>query len=227
MVSGVEVLELEDLIKLRMQGQTSVHLVASAGQVFKPRIHNPAFQNSPEQEKALRTSRGSTRGTPRRTPGGSTPRGNTPRGAAPRGATSRGGRSPPRGLFPSHNPAKSASGRSTPRAGQSSGRTSVATPRQTTPNKRLKVALFRNGRGSTLHETGVPVLVYSMQSLLDDASVSLNLPRAARRIFTANGTEINSLVGIPHMAEVYVSMGEDFYKSTAKKKIIAPSFMRG
>ena len=57
MVSGVEVLELEDLIKLRMQGQTSVHLVASAGQAFKPRVHNPAFENSPEQEKALRTSR--------------------------------------------------------------------------------------------------------------------------------------------------------------------------
>ena len=66
----------------------------------------------------------------------------------------------------------------------------------------LQIALFRNGRGSTLHETGVPVLVYSMQTLLEDATVSLNLPRAARRLFTANGTEINSLVGIPHMTEV-------------------------
>lgn len=215
MVSGVEVLELEDLIKLRMQGQTSVHLVASAGQPFQPRIHNPAFENSPEQDKALRTSRGSVKGTPRRTPRGTTPR---------RGPTLS-GHSPARSSYTPQS-TLSASGRTTPRTARSSGQSSVITPRQITPNKRLKIALFRNGRGSTLHETGVPVLVYSMQTLLEDATVSLNLPRAARRLFTANGTEINSLVGIPHMTEVYVSMGEEFYKSTNKKRFTAPSFVR-
>eukprot|EP00658_Telonema_sp_P-2_P072720 TRINITY_DN61824_c0_g1_i2.p1 TRINITY_DN61824_c0_g1~~TRINITY_DN61824_c0_g1_i2.p1 ORF type:complete len:558 (+),score=136.34 TRINITY_DN61824_c0_g1_i2:57-1730(+) len=169
MLSGVEVLTLEDLIKLRMQGANRVHLVASTGESFRTRLRSPDLSRKP---------------TPRSV------RHPTPRSSRP--AT----------------PTGSIRGGSTPRA-----LGSVTSRVSTTPSKRLKVAVSKNGTASNLN--AVPVLVYNFQTLLEDATTALNLPRAARRIFLKSGKEIEPSVleRLPHMTEVVVSMGEDFKRT--------------
>jgi len=57
--------------------------------------------------------------------------------------------------------------------------------------RRPRIFMFRNDGGQG-HEC-VATLVYTFPSLLEDATQTLHLPRAARRVFTLDGIEISSV----------------------------------
>jgi len=74
--------------------------------------------------------------------------------------------------------------------------------------KRPKVILYKNdgGRSSQCSTT----LVHTHQTLLDHATLNLDLPRAATRLFNMDGSEVKSIDQLRNYRELAVSMGEEF-----------------
>lgn len=72
--------------------------------------------------------------------------------------------------------------------------------------RRPRVVVYRNDGAH--RPDSYPLLVHSLQNLLDDATAALNLARAARKIYTIHGYPINSIDQLENMMEVVVTEGE-------------------
>jgi len=72
--------------------------------------------------------------------------------------------------------------------------------------RRPRVVVYRNDGAH--RPDSYPLLVHSIQSLLDDATAALNLARAARKIYTIHGYPVNSIEQLENMMEIVVTEGE-------------------
>jgi len=73
---------------------------------------------------------------------------------------------------------------------------------------RPKVIMYKNDGGASTR--CVATLVHSLGNLLEDATLNLELPRAAQRLFQMDGSEVRTVECLRNHIELVVSMGEEF-----------------
>lgn len=103
---------------------------------------------------------------------------------------------------------------------------SVTPQLDTTPptlRKRLKVTLMRNDGG--VSSKSKTVLVYTLRMLMDESAKALDLTRAARQIYTADGMHVTSISQLEDGMILVISTGEKF-KPIRKKSSKSESLVR-
>nr|XP_003412351.1 doublecortin domain-containing protein 1 isoform X2 [Loxodonta africana] len=78
----------------------------------------------------------------------------------------------------------------------------------------IRATAYKNGSRTAFAKVIVPTITL----LLQECTEKLNLNRAARRVFLADGTEALEPKDIPHEADIYVSTGEPFIDPFKKIK---------